>query len=400
MKHEISKIKEYTQEAILMSNVQIEHLFKKYENADEDTLKDINLQIDDKEFVSIIGPSGCGKSTLLRCFAGLEKITKGKVLVDGERFDNIPPQKRRIAMVFQDYALYPHMTVYNNMAFNLKLSKLSKEEIDKKVKKAAEKLGLSEFLKRKPAQLSGGQRQRVALGRAMVRDPKIFLMDEPLSNLDAKLRVSTRQDIIEMHRQLGTVTIYVTHDQAEAMAMSDKIVIMKDGIIQQFGSPDQLYDQPHNLFVARFIGSPSMNVFRGMLTPEGKFTVGKTEYNLNGVIEDELLPDSPREIVLGFRPEKVSQVDFIEPSAKSEGSGGEFIFSAKRNLSEYMGSHTLVYLKMNDGTDIVVETAKKINDEKSPENLWIHVQAENIYFFDEKTGLNLRNANRQTGEGK
>ncbi|KRL36735.1 ABC transporter ATP-binding protein [Liquorilactobacillus uvarum] len=376
-----------------MSNIQIEHLFKKYENADEDTLKDINLEIDDKEFVSIIGPSGCGKSTLLRCFAGLEKITKGKVLVDGERFDNIPPQKRRIAMVFQDYALYPHMTVYNNMAFNLKLSKLSKEKIDKKVKKAAERLGLSEFLKRKPAQLSGGQRQRVALGRAMVRDPRIFLMDEPLSNLDAKLRVSTRQDIIEMHRQLGTVTIYVTHDQAEAMAMSDKIVIMKDGVIQQFGSPDQLYDEPRNLFVARFIGSPSMNVFHGTITPKGTFTVGKTEYNLNGVIANDLVPDKPRKIVLGFRPEKVSQIDFVEPSTETDQGHKDFVFSAKKNLSEYMGSHTLVYLKISDGTDIVVETAKKIDDEKSPQSLWIHVRAENIYMFDEKTGLNFRNSN-------
>lgn len=372
-----------------MSKVQIEHLFKRYENADEDTLKDVNLEINDKEFVSIIGPSGCGKSTLLRCFAGLEKITRGKILIDGERFDTIPPQKRRIAMVFQDYALYPHMTVYNNMAFNLKLSKFSKEEIDNKVKKAAAKLGLSEFLKRKPAQLSGGQRQRVALGRAMVRDPKIFLMDEPLSNLDAKLRVSTRQDIIEMHRQLGTVTIYVTHDQAEAMAMSDKILLMRDGIVQQYGSPDQLYDQPHNLFVARFIGSPSMNILHGTLNPKGDFSVGKTKFDLKGIIAPALLPTSSRKVVLGFRPEKVAQVTFtnqVEETVKHE---KDFVFTARKNLSEYMGSHTLVYLKMDDGTNIVVETAKKINDEKSLRSLQIHVHSQDIYFFDEKTGLNL-----------
>ncbi|KRL03575.1 ABC transporter ATP-binding protein [Liquorilactobacillus capillatus] len=373
-----------------MSKVQIEHLYKRYENADEDTLKDINLAIDNEEFISIIGPSGCGKSTLLRCFAGLEKITRGKILIDGKRFDNIPPQKRRIAMVFQDYALYPHMTVYNNIAFNLKLSKLSKETIDTKVKEAAARLGLSDFLKRKPAQLSGGQRQRVALGRALVRDPKIFLMDEPLSNLDAKLRVSTRQDIIVMHQQLKTVTIYVTHDQAEAMAMSDKILLMRDGVVQQYGSPNQLYDQPRNLFVARFIGSPSMNILRGTLDSKGIFSTGSQRYNLNGIIDQALLPDNSRKIVLGFRPEKAAQVAVSKRLPGKQTKDKYFSFEAEKTLAEYMGSHTLVYLKTDGGTNIVVETVEKIADESNVKKLWIDVKAQDIYFFDEQTGLNLR----------
>ncbi|EKQ22450.1 ATP-binding component of an ABC superfamily sugar transporter [Lacticaseibacillus paracasei] len=355
-----------------MSKIHIEHLYKRYDNAENDTLKDINLEIDDKEFVAIIGPSGCGKSTLLRCFSGLEEVTKGKINVDGKRFDNIPPQKRSIAMVFQDYALYPHMTVYNNMAFNLKLSKFSKSEIDSRVKEAAQKLNLTDYLARKPAQLSGGQRQRVALGRAMVRAPEVFLMDEPLSNLDAKLRVSTRQDIIELHKQLGTVTIYVTHDQAEAMAMADKILIMRDGVVQQYGKPEELYDNPRNLFVARFIGSPSMNILKGTLSNKGIFNSGGVNYDLSEFVKKEVLPTDKREIVLGFRPEKVTQVKKSgdndtapENSAQKEGF---FVLSASKNLAEYMGSHTLVYLKTKDGVNIVTQTPKRIPNDDSHKN--------------------------------
>ncbi len=378
-----------------MSKIQIEHLYKRYDNAENDTLKDINLEIDDKEFVAIIGPSGCGKSTLLRCFSGLEEVTKGKINVDGKRFDNIPPQKRSIAMVFQDYALYPHMTVYNNMAFNLKLSKFSKSEIDSRVKKAAQKLNLTDYLARKPAQLSGGQRQRVALGRAMVRAPEVFLMDEPLSNLDAKLRVSTRQDIIELHKLLGTVTIYVTHDQAEAMAMADKILIMRDGVVQQYGKPEELYDNPHNLFVARFIGSPSMNILKGTLSNKGIFNSGGVNYDLSEFVKKEVLPTDKREIVLGFRPEKVTQVKKSgdndtapENSAQKEGF---FVLSASKNLAEYMGGHTLVYLKTKDGVNIVTQTPKRIPNDDSHKKLDLYIRNSNIYLFDAKSGLTLQN---------
>lgn len=377
-----------------MSKIQIEHLYKRYDGADSDTLKDINLEIDDKEFVAIIGPSGCGKSTLLRCFSGLEEVTKGEILVDGQRFDNLPPQKRSIAMVFQDYALYPHMTVYNNMAFNLKLSKFSKSEIDARVKAAAKKLKLTDYLLRKPAQLSGGQRQRVALGRAMVRNPEIFLMDEPLSNLDAKLRVSTRQDIIELHRQLGTVSIYVTHDQAEAMAMADKILIMRAGVVQQYGKPEELYDKPRNLFVARFIGSPSMNILKGKLASTGVFTTGGVDYDLSGIVAKELLPQNTREIILGFRPEKVTQV---EVAGKKSGSAelasprkDYFVLEAVKNLAEYMGGHTLVYLKTADGINIVIQTPKRIPNDGNQRKLQLYLHKENIYLFDAKSELTIQ----------
>ncbi|KRN26900.1 ABC transporter ATP-binding protein [Liquorilactobacillus mali] len=373
-----------------MNKIQIEHLYKRYDNAENDTLKDINLEIDDKEFVAIIGPSGCGKSTLLRCFSGLEEVTKGKINVDGKRFDNIPPQKRSIAMVFQDYALYPHMTVYNNMAFNLKLSKFSKSEIDSRVKEAAQKLNLTDYLARKPAQLSGGQRQRVALGRAMVRAPEVFLMDEPLSNLDAKLRVSTRQDIIKLHRQLKTITIYVTHDQAEAMAMADKILIMRKGVIQQYGKPEELYDNPRNLFVARFIGSPSMNILKGTLSNEGIFTIGEKDYNLRKIINKKFLQEAQRETILGFRPEKVSEIrsenSINRNSDKLHENFVEIV--ATKNLVEYMGGYTLVYLKTVDGVKIVIQTSQKVTEDN--QQLHLYINKSDIYLFDAKSGHVLR----------
>ena len=244
-----------------MASLSLRNIWKVYPG-DVTAVKDFNLEIEDKEFVVLVGPSGCGKSTTLRMVAGLEEITKGELYIDGKLVNNVLPKDRDIAMVFQSYALYPHMTVYNNMAFALKLRKTPKAEIDRRVREAAQILGIEQLLNRKPAALSGGQRQRVALGRAIVREPKVFLMDEPLSNLDAKLRVQMRTEITKLHKRLQTTFIYVTHDQTEAMTMGTRIVLMKDGVMQQNDTPQNLYDFPENLFVAGFIGTPQMNIFR------------------------------------------------------------------------------------------------------------------------------------------
>ena len=244
-----------------MASLSLRNIWKVYPG-DVTAVKDFNLEIEDKEFVVLVGPSGCGKSTTLRMVAGLEEITKGELYIDGKLVNNVLPKDRDIAMVFQSYALYPHMTVYNNMAFALKLRKTPKAEIDRRVREAAQILGIEPLLNRKPAALSGGQRQRVALGRAIVREPKVFLMDEPLSNLDAKLRVQMRTEITKLHKRLQTTFIYVTHDQTEAMTMGTRIVLMKDGVMQQNDTPQNLYDFPENLFVAGFIGTPQMNIFR------------------------------------------------------------------------------------------------------------------------------------------
>ena len=241
-----------------MAELSLKHVYKRYPNGFE-AVKDFNLDVADKEFIIFVGPSGCGKSTTLRMIAGLEEISEGEFDIDGKRMNDVEPKDRDIAMVFQNYALYPHMTVYNNMAFALKLRKVPKDEIDKKVRNAARILDLEKLLDRKPKALSGGQRQRVAMGRAIVREPKVFLMDEPLSNLDAKLRVQMRSEISSLHQRLGATIIYVTHDQTEAMTLGTRIVVMKDGVIMQVDSPQKLYNEPNNLFVAGFIGSPQMN---------------------------------------------------------------------------------------------------------------------------------------------
>ena len=247
-----------------MATVELKNINKIYSN-NVQAVFDFNLKIKDREFIVFVGPSGCGKTTTLRMVAGLEEITSGQLLIDGEVMNDVAPKDRNIAMVFQSYALYPHMTVYDNMAFGLKLRKFSRTEIDRRVQDAAEKLGLKPYLDRKPAALSGGQRQRVALGRAIVRDAKVFLMDEPLSNLDAKLRVQMRSELIKIHESLGTTTIYVTHDQIEAMTMASRIVVMRDGWIQQIGAPKEIYDNPDNIFVGGFIGTPPMNFVNGVV---------------------------------------------------------------------------------------------------------------------------------------
>ena len=298
-----------------MVEIDLEHIYKRYPHADEDSVMDFNLHVRDKEFIVFVGPSGCGKSTTLRMIAGLEDITKGTLEIDGKVMNDVAPKDRDIAMVFQNYALYPHMTVYDNMAFGLKLRKYAKDEIKKKVDNAAEILGLTEFLDRKPADLSGGQRQRVALGRAIVRDAPIFLMDEPLSNLDAKLRVSMRAEIAKLHRRLNTTTIYVTHDQTEAMTMADRVVVMSVGKVQQIGTPAEVYDNPRNQFVAGFMGSPAMN-FMSVHYKDGRINDGK---GLDIAIPEgraKILNDrgyNDKDVTLGIRPEDIhTEEAFLE----------------------------------------------------------------------------------------
>src|SRR6187401_3435627 len=253
-----------------MADVSIRQLNKKYDNGFH-AVKDVNLDINDKEFVVLVGPSGCGKTTTLRMVAGLESITSGRVLIDDAVVNDLAPMDRDIAMVFQNYALYPHMSVYDNMAFGLKMRKFDKAEIQKRVHEAAEILGIHEYLRRKPRQLSGGQRQRVALGRAIVRHPRVFLFDEPLSNLDAKLRVQMRVELKKLHLRLGTTAVYVTHDQVEAMTLGDRVVVMKDGLVQQVGEPLELYNNPANKYVAGFIGSPAMNFLSAAVSGDGRW---------------------------------------------------------------------------------------------------------------------------------
>ena len=278
-----------------MSFIEFKHIGKKYAGAEHKSVDDFNLNIEEKEFIAFVGPSGCGKSTTLRMIAGFEEITEGDLYIDGKRVNETAPRDRGIAMVFQNYALYPHMTVEKNIGYGLKNMKMPADQIKKKVDWAIDILGLQEFRYRKPKNLSGGQRQRVALGRAIVKNQKVFLMDEPLSNLDAKLRVSMRTEISKLHREMGATTIYVTHDQVEAMTMADRIVIMKEGVIQQIGKPQEVYDNPANLFVAKFLGTPPINVFRGQVK-EHTLYIGKDAIFKAGNIPDQ-------EVWVGVRPE-------------------------------------------------------------------------------------------------
>ncbi|MFA2807221.1 ABC transporter ATP-binding protein [Bacillus mycoides] len=326
-----------------MAELKLENIYKIYDN-NVTAVTDFNLHIQDKEFIVFVGPSGCGKSTTLRMVAGLEDISKGEFSIDGKLMNDVPPKDRDIAMVFQNYALYPHMSVYDNMAFGLKLRKIPKDEIDRRVKHAAQILGLEQYLDRKPKALSGGQRQRVALGRAIVRDAKVFLMDEPLSNLDAKLRVAMRSEISKLHHRLGTTTIYVTHDQTEAMTMASRLVVMKDGKIQQIGTPKEVYETPENIFVGGFIGSPAMNFFRGKLTETDfvidsslKFKVSEGKMKLlreQGYIN--------KEIVLGIRPEDIhDELLFLEASQATT-------FTTKIEVAELLGAESILYMKLGN----------------------------------------------------
>lgn len=317
-----------------MAKLMMDGLTKSYDNKTQ-AVKEFNLEVEDGEFIVFVGPSGCGKSTTLRMIAGLEDISSGTFSIDGKAMNNVEPKDRDIAMVFQNYALYPHMTVYENMAFSLKLKGMPKAEINKRVKNAAEILGLMDYLNRKPKALSGGQRQRVALGRAIVRDAKLFLMDEPLSNLDSKLRVQMRTEISKLHQRLKTTTIYVTHDQTEAMTMATRIVIMKDGVIQQVGTPKEVYDQPVNMFVAGFIGSPAMNFFPGRIEGE-YFVTGGTRLKIPAAAMPKGLDQ--KDIIIGLRPEHISH----QPQAD------ETTVSVKLDVVELMGSEYMVYGKLED----------------------------------------------------
>ena len=333
-----------------MSTVSLKNIYKIYDNS-VTAVSDFNLEIADKEFIVLVGPSGCGKSTTLRMVAGLEEISKGELYIDGKLVNDVEPKDRDIAMVFQSYALYPHMTVRENMEFPLKLKKVPKEEIQQRVDQAAEILGITQYLDRKPKALSGGQRQRVAIGRAIVREPKVLLMDEPLSNLDAKLRNQMRAEIIKLRQRINTTFIYVTHDQTEAMTLGDRIVIMKDGFIQQIGTPQEVFDQPANLFVAGFIGSPQMNFFDGELEKkDGKYQlkVGEATVVLDGEMSAKLAGKGQQsaDVILGVRPEHIAVQK--DPSASA--------IEASIEVSELMGSELYLHATVEGGQEVVIRT--------------------------------------------
>ncbi|MEA3376906.1 MAG: ABC transporter ATP-binding protein [Chloroflexota bacterium] len=323
-----------------MASVTYKNVTKRF--GDVVAVKDLDIHIEDKEFLVFVGPSGCGKSTSLRLLAGLDEITEGEILIGDRVVNDVPPKDRDIAMVFQSYALYPHMDVYDNMAFGLKLRGTPKQEIKRRVEKAADILGMHNLLDRKPKQLSGGQRQRVAVGRAIVREPNVFLMDEPLSNLDAKLRVQARAEISKLHRRLETTFIYVTHDQVEAMTMGTRIAVLNDGILQQLDTPQDLYDYPSNIFVAGFIGSPSMNFFDGeLIERDGRIAVETREFILDipEYREPTYRPHLGQEIVFGVRPEDIHDPDFAPPDISQQ------LVEAEVNVTELMGDEVVVYLQ-------------------------------------------------------
>ncbi len=372
-----------------MASVKLTNVKKIY-GKDTVAVQDFNLDIADKEFIVFVGPSGCGKSTTLRMIAGLEDISEGTVEIDGVVVNDLQPRDRDIAMVFQNYALYPHLTVFENMAFPLRLKKLPQDEVYERVTNAAQILGITEYLTRKPRALSGGQRQRVAIGRAMVRDSKVFLMDEPLSNLDAKLRNQMRAEIILLRKKIDTTFIYVTHDQTEAMTLGDRIVIMKDGFIQQVGTPTEVFDKPLNLFVAEFIGAPKMNTFTTDLVCEnGKYYV--TPYGAKIEISGEkanLLADKQvgsRKVVLGVRPEHITLSDKNNPAA----------IACKIEVNEMMGSELHLHVVEDNGDRLIVRipTVSLSYDER--ENLaygstiYITFEGKVMHFFDPETEQNI-----------
>ncbi len=370
-----------------MAGLRLEHIYKYYPNESTPAVTDFNLEIKDKEFLVLVGPSGCGKSTTLRMIAGLEEISEGNLYIGDRLVNDVPPKDRDIAMVFQSYALYPHMTVYQNMAFGLKLRKFKKTEIDKRVQEAAKILDIDHLLERKPKALSGGQRQRVALGRAIVREPQVFLMDEPLSNLDAKLRVQMRAEIQKLHKRLETTIVYVTHDQIEAMTMGDRIVIMKDGIIQQAASPEEVYNHPINMFVAGFIGSPAMNFIHGELTEEGGEVHFKTQ-GLNVVVPEgkaKVLRNRGyvgKEIVFGIRPEDIHQEPlFLEASPNS-------IIKAHIEVAENLGHEMYLYLN-GVGNETIIAKVDGRAGLKEGTDVELAFDMNKIHFFDKENELNI-----------
>ncbi len=407
-----------------MANVTLNHVYKMYENTEKGVtiqrpaVSDFCMEIEDKEFIVFVGPSGCGKSTTLRMIAGLEEISDGEILIDGKIVNDVAPKDRDIAMVFQSYALYPHMTVYDNMAFGLKMRKVAdikrdkdgnpvldkdgneipvmrkytKAEIDEKVMEAARILAIEEYLKRKPKALSGGQRQRVALGRTIVRNPKVFLLDEPLSNLDAKLRGTMRSEIIKLHDKLGATFIYVTHDQVEAMTMGTRIVVMRDGFVQQIGAPQELYDYPINTFVAGFIGTPQMNFFDGHIKPDGTLTFSNNQQiklsDVTMAMFDKEKIGEGLDVIMGIRPGDLKVV--TEESSMT--------VRAKVEVIEALGNETIVYANMDlnaeagiekSPTSITAAAKMKKNPQRHSEVL-LAIDEEAIHLFDKVNEVSIR----------
>ena len=343
-----------------MSKVVLNNITKSYDGK-KNIINGINLEIKDKEFLILVGSSGCGKSTILRLISGLEDITSGEILIDDNIINDVHPKDRDIAFVFQSYALYPHMNVYDNIAFGLKMRKYDKKAIDEKVRQTAKALNLEDLLDRKPKQLSGGQRQRVALGRAIVRNPKVFLMDEPLSNLDANLRVQMRAEIKRLHKNLATTFIYVTHDQTEALTMADRIVVLDKGVIQQVDTPSNIYNNPKNKFVAGFIGQ--MN-FIDVVVEDNKFNIENIEFTLPKEF-------NKKELTIGIRPEKMTC--------------GDKVVSAKIDIEEMTGSEKILYFSLNNSKC----SAKVSTDFSYNENIELRLDEKNMYFFDKESGMNL-----------
>ena len=370
-----------------MASLSLKNVCKVYPNGFE-AVKDFNLEVEDKEFIIFVGPSGCGKSTTLRMIAGLEEISSGELIIDGKVMNDVEPKDRDIAMVFQNYALYPHMTVYDNMAFGLKLRKVPKDQIDKAVREAARILDLEKLLDRKPKALSGGQRQRVAMGRAIVRNPKVFLMDEPLSNLDAKLRVQMRIEISKIHQRLGATIIYVTHDQTEAMTLGTRIVVMKDGVVQQVDTPQHLYEQPGNLFVAGFMGSPQMNFLDAQIAEKGGDLIAKVgEYDIViPAAKAKVLKDGGyvgKTVVLGIRPEDIhdSQM-FIEASPSVP-------MTSTVKVYELLGAEVFLYFDVN-GTQVTARVDPRTTA-KTGDPIKFAFDMEKSHFFDKETELTICN---------
>jgi multiple sugar transport system ATP-binding protein len=363
-----------------MAGVTFEHVSKRF--GDVIAVNDLSIEVADKEFLVFVGPSGCGKTTSLRLLAGLEEITEGNIFIGDRLVNDVAPKDRDIAMVFQSYALYPHMSVYDNMAFGLKLRKTPKAEVQRRVREGAAMLGIEELLDRKPKQLSGGQRQRVALGRAIVREPSVFLMDEPLSNLDAKLRVATRAELSRLHQRLETTFIYVTHDQVEAMTMGTRITVMRDGILQQCDTPQTLYNKPSNIFVAGFIGSPAMNFFdvtvvgsREDLSLDG----GSFKLRVPAEGLDALMPYSGKQVVLGVRPEDIHDSQYAPPGIKPAP------VTAKVDVTELMGNEVYLYLisgSKNFIARVDPRTAARVGQEVP-----VLFNMDNIHVFDRDTEL-------------
>ncbi len=361
-----------------MGQVVLKDINKFYESVH--AVRDFNLQIRDKEFVVFVGPSGCGKTTTLRMIAGLEAISSGFISIDGQVINDLAPMDRDIAMVFQNYALYPHMSVFDNMAFGLKMRKFDRSEIGNRVREAADILGIGELLKRKPRQLSGGQRQRVALGRAIVRHPRVFLFDEPLSNLDAKLRVQMRVELKKLHLRLGTTAVYVTHDQVEAMTLGDRVVVMKDGLVQQVGEPLDLYNQPANKFVAGFIGSPAMNFSTVMIADgDGRVTARNAglEIEVPTPLAGRLRPHIGRRLTMGVRPENLHVASTADPAGLT--------FASKVEVVEQLGSEILLDVRV--GEDTMVAAVDPTTRAKLQDAIRLAVDPARLHFFDAETDV-------------